>query len=41
MVGINLENVEKLKQSGVDIVVAGSSIINSENYKETVKKLKE
>ena len=39
--GINLENVEQLKKSGVNIVVAGSSIINSDNYKETVKKLKE
>ena len=38
--GINTENVEKLKESGANIIVAGTSIINSENYKETIEKLK-
>ena len=34
-------HVEELKNAGCDIVVAGTSIISSENYKETVEKLKE
>ena len=38
--GINLENIEQLKEAGCDIVVAGTCIINSENYKETIEKLK-
>lgn len=39
--GINLENKEELKQAGANIIVAGSSIINSEDFKETIKKIKE
>ena len=39
--GINLENKEELKQAGASILVAGSSIINSENFKETLEKIKE
>ena len=38
--GINLSNVEKLKEAGCDIVVAGTCVINSENMKETIEKLK-
>ena len=38
--GINLENVEILKQAGCDIIVAGTSIVKSKNYKETIEKLK-
>ena len=38
--GINLENVEELKEAGCDIIVAGTSVINSKDYKETIKKLK-
>jgi len=38
--GINLENKEKLKQSGANIIVAGSSIINSKDYKEVIDKIK-
>ena len=38
--GINLENIEQLKEAGCDIVVTGTCIINSENYKETIEKLK-
>lgn len=38
--GINLENVSLLKEAGCDIVVAGTCIIQSENFKETIKKLK-
>lgn len=39
--GINLENKEKLKESGVNIIVAGSCIINSPDFKETINKIKE
>lgn len=39
--GINLENKEKLKEAGANIIVAGSSIIKSEDFKETIAKLKE
>ncbi len=38
--GINLDNIEKIRDAGCDIVVAGTSIINSVDYKETIKKLK-
>ena len=38
--GINLSNVEELKEAGCDVIVAGTCIINSENYKETIEKLK-
>lgn len=38
--GINTKNVEKLKQAGANIIVAGTAIINSENYKKTIKELK-
>ena len=39
--GINLENKEELKKVGVNIIVAGSSIINSKNYKDTIERIKE
>ena len=39
--GINLENKETLKEAGANIIVAGSSIINSEDIKETIKRIKE
>ena len=38
--GINLENVDELKNAGCDIIVAGTSIINSKNFKDTIKKMK-
>lgn len=38
--GINLDNIEKIRQAGADIAVVGTAIINSENYKETITKLK-
>ena len=38
--GINSENVKELKEAGVDIVVAGSYIINSEDYTNSIKELK-
>ena len=39
--GINLENKETLKEAGANIIVAGSSIINSQDFKETITKIKE
>ena len=39
--GINLENKEILKEAGVNIIVAGSSIVNSKDYKEVINKMKE
>ena len=38
--GINLNNIEELKDAGCDIVVVGTGIINSDNYKETIGKMK-
>ena len=38
--GINTKNVEKLKQAGANIIVAGTAIINSEDYKKTIEELK-
>ena len=38
--GINQENIEELSQAGIDIAVAGSSIISAEDYADTIKKLK-
>ena len=39
--GINLENKEDLKEAGANIIVAGSSIINSNDFTEIIKKIKE
>lgn len=39
--GINLDNINKIKEAGCDIVVAGSCILKSDNMKETIEKLKE
>ena len=39
--GINLENKEILKEAGANIIVAGSSIIDSEDFKDTIKRIKE
>ncbi len=39
--GINTDNCGELKEAGVEIIVAGSAILNSESYSETIAKLKE
>ena len=39
--GINIDNIKEIKEAGTDIVVVGSAIINSSNYRETINKLKE
>lgn len=38
--GIKLENANELKEAGVDILVVGSGIINSDDYKKTIQELK-
>ena len=38
--GVTIENAKEIKDAGVDVLVAGSTIFNSENYKETISKLK-
>lgn len=39
--GVNLENKEILKEAGANIIVAGSAIVNSEDYKAVIDKIKE
>lgn len=39
--GINLDNVNTVKEAGCNIIVAGTTIVNSKNYVETIEKLKE
>ena len=39
--GINLDNKETLKEAGANIIVAGSVIVNSEDYKTIIDKIKE
>jgi ribulose-phosphate 3-epimerase len=37
--GVNDQNIHALKEAGVDIVVAGSYVYNSDNYAEKIKSL--
>mgnify|MGYP002707750309 FL=1 len=38
--GININNVEKVKQAGANIIVAGTTIIDSEDFKQIINELK-
>lgn len=38
--GINYETASGIKEAGIDIMVVGTAIINSDNYKEEIIKLK-
>ncbi len=38
--GINQETIKQVKEAGVDIVVAGSAIINAKNYAQAIQELK-
>lgn len=38
--GINLETADKVKDAGANILVAGTSIVQSNDYADTVRKLK-
>ncbi len=37
--GVNNQNIHSLKEAGVDIVVAGSYVYNSDNYKKAIESL--
>ena len=39
--GINLDNIGRVAECGVDTFVAGSAIFNSENYKKTISQMRE
>lgn len=39
--GIKLDNIKEVKEAGVDIAVVGTGIIKTDDYKETIRKLKE
>lgn len=39
--GVDLMNAEKLVNTGVDVLVAGNSVFNSDNPSETIRRLKE
>ena len=39
--GINLDNIGKVAECGVDTFVAGSAIFNSDNYKKTISQMRE
>lgn len=39
--GINLDTINQVKEAGCDIAVVGTAIVNEENKKEIIKKLKE
>ena len=39
--GINLENVDILKTAGANIIVAGTAILNAEDYKEVITEMKQ
>ena len=38
--GINLDNIQEVKNAGADISVVGTFLINSQDYKDTINKLK-
>ena len=39
--GINISNIEDVKKAGAEIIVSGTGIIKSDNYDETIKKMKQ
>lgn len=39
--GVNLENVEKVKKAGANVVVAGTAIFGAENRREVIRRMKE
>ncbi len=39
--GIGINNIKTIKESGANIFGAGSAIFNSDNYEDTIKKMKQ
>lgn len=39
--GINVENSKQLIDAGVDIIVSGNGILNTDNFEETIRELKD
>ena len=39
--GINIDNVNLIKEAGCEIIVSGTGIVNTNNYSETISKMKE
>lgn len=39
--GINLDTAKEVKQAGAEILVCGTAILNAQDYKEVIQKLKE
>ena len=38
--GVTVENAKEIKDAGANVLVAGSTVFNSDNYEETILKLK-
>ena len=38
--GINLENIEKIKEKGATIAVSGTGILSAKDYKYTIREMK-
>ncbi len=39
--GINLDNMKEIAEAGADVIVSGSGIYKSNNYDETIKKMRD
>lgn len=39
--GINMENIDLVKNAGAEIIVSGTGIIKTDNYQETIKHMKQ
>lgn len=38
--GINIENVSMVKNAGANIIVSGTAIVNSEDFRNTIEKMR-
>ena len=38
--GVNIENAKEIRESGADVLVAGTAIFRSENYTKTISLLR-
>jgi ribulose-phosphate 3-epimerase len=39
--GIKIENIREVSKAGADIFVVGTGIFKTDNYKETIRKLRQ